>query len=187
MRRKNLIYLFYFISSSLCSQNIKDLKFERNYTNIILAQNSILNYEAFKNKNSKKTIDSLKVIDRKNLKNKIIGNWKLIKVKCPDCIISKKEIEIPKKYINISDSTIKFYKKNSSIKKLEKSEKLIFTECFSSFSDLTNIVFKDKSIWSLQTDKSKNYLKLYKSGNETKKGRTTLISGIITEYYERIK
>lgn len=187
MKRKNFIYLLCLISSTLCSQNIKNLKFERNYTDIILTQNSILNYEAFKNTNSKKIIDSLKIIDRKNLKKKIVGVWKLIKVECSDCIISKKKTEIPKKYIKISDSTIKFYKKGISKKDIELSQKIMFTEYFSSFSDLTNIVFEDKSIWSLQTDKSNNHLKLYNSGNETKNGRTTSVSGIITEYYKRIK
>lgn len=187
MKRKNIVYLLCFISSTLFSQNIKDLKFERNYTDIVLTQNSILNYEAFENADSKKIIDSLKIIDRKNLKNKIVGIWKLIKVQCSDCITNEKEIEVQKKYINISDSTIEFYKNSVSKKNLELSEKITFTEYFSSFSDLTNIVFKDKSIWSLQTDKSKNYLMLYNSGSEIKNGRTNMVSGIITEYYERVK
>lgn len=187
MKKRSLIYFLCFISSTLFSQNIKSLKFERNYTDIVLTQNSILNYEILKNTNSKKIIDSLKIIDRKNLKTKIVGIWKLIKIKCSDCTINKKEVEIPKKYINISDSIIEFYKNNVSKKNLELSEKIRFTEYFSSFFDLTNIVLEDKSIWNLQTDKSKNYLMLYKSGYETKNGRTTMISGIITEYYKRIK
>lgn len=180
-----LILCCSFLSTN--AQNFSNIQFERNSSNINLTQTAILNYKLpVQYKNWNKIIDSLKIIDREKLKKKIIGKWKLIKVKCTDCV-KKKNYQLPEKLIKISKKNIKFYFKNFSKKNLERKEKLIFTEQFAPLNDLTNIVFKDKTIWMIKTDVSNNYLSIYNSGNETKNGRTNFRSGLIIEFYKRVK
>ena len=169
------------------SQDFKKMKFERNYSNITMAQNSVLNYLAFNNKNSKHKIDSLKIIDRQNLLKKIFGKWKFVSSHCSDCVVlkNKKKTQL-KKFIKITKNNISFYEKKLRKENIIQHEEFKFTEHFGHFSDLTNLLFSDKSIWSFQTDKSAKFLMIYYSGNETTDGRTTIASGMVFEYYKKL-
>lgn len=187
MKKKILTIVFLSLSIILYSQNIDKIKFERNYSNIVLTQTSLLNLEQGKGSESKENIDSLKVIDRKSLLKKLKGTWRLVKYQCDHCVIRKKDDLIPKKFIKISKTKLKFYDDEVNRKNLKNSEELIFTEQFSIYSDLTNLVFKDKTTWSFETDAKRKFLKIYKTGKENENGRTVKISGFFIEYYEKIK
>ena len=187
-KKKILVLLLVMKVIIVSSQHIKDVNFERNSIDPVLMSNALLNYTAFKDENSKKIIDSLKVIDRSRLKTKIIGTWKFIEAKCSCCVpIEGKGREEEVKYIKIEEDSIYFFTNRIAKKRRVRAEKMIFTNQLAPFSDLTNIVFTDKSLWSLKTDMSHNFLQIYMSGKETKDGRTSAVSGLVYEYYKRVE
>lgn len=182
------ILLFLFISKVLVSQNFREIKFERNFINIVLAQSAIQNHIAFNNKEAKGIIDSLKVIDRQKLINKIIGKWEYVSSDCSDCVPLKVDSsKLIKRYVVITKNKINFYDHKIKRKNLTQQQKIKFTEQFSCFTDLTGVVFSDKTIWSLKTDKNKEYLQMYESGNESKNGRTVITGGLLINYYKKIE
>ncbi|MCF2875482.1 MULTISPECIES: hypothetical protein [unclassified Tenacibaculum] len=182
------ILLFLFIPKVLVSQNFREIKFETNFTNIVLVQKAIQNNIIFNKKEAKGIIDSLKVIDRKNLMHKIIGKWEYVSSRCEDCIPLKEDSSKPiKRYVVITKNKIDFYNHKIKRKNLTQQQKIKFTEQFTYFTDLTGVVFSDKTIWSLKTDKNKEYLMMYKTGNERKDDRTVITSGLSITYYKKIE
>lgn len=181
------ILLFLFIPNVLVSQNFREIKFETNFTSIVLAQNAIQNHIVFNKKEAKGIIDSLKVIDRQKLMHKIIGKWEYVSSRCEDCISLKNSSKPIKRYVVITKNKIEFYNHKIKRKNLTQQQKIKFTEQFSYFTDLTGVVFSDKTIWSLKTDKNKEYLQMYKTGNERKDGRTVITSGLSIAYYKKIE
>lgn len=186
MRNILLILILLISSQILFCQNIDEIEFDKTIKAEISA--SINQFLYSKTKENIKRIDSIKTIERNDLKKKIIGTWEFLEGKCSDCILFKdvRKKNKVKKFIVITNTVITFYNKKIKKKNIVKTETIEFTNQFDYFSDLTNLVFKDKNIWDIKVDKTNNYLKIYRSGKETNKGRNRLISGISTDYYKRI-
>jgi hypothetical protein len=185
MKRAFLVIIFLTFSQFIFSQNINELAF----SNIqkIEIRDALNQFEVFKTPENKKRIDSLKKNERKNLKKEISGTWEYIKSKCSDCVLSKNKIEEPRKFIKITNRKIVYYLDKISTKNIIQTEELKFTEHFDFMSNLKDVLFSDKTIWSLNVDKSNEFLKIYNSGYETENGRAQIFSGLIVEYYKRIK
>ena len=184
---KILLPILFFVSSQvLLSQNIEELEFPRTIKPEI--SEAILKHLHSKDNESLKKIDSLKVIERQSLKENIIGTWEYFESKCSCCVkVKGAKAKYAKKIIKITEDNIFFYDDKISEKNLTQTEKIEFTNQYGFFSDLTDIVYEDKNIWDYKLDKTGNFLKVYHSGNETDKGRTSKISGIVTNYYKRIE
>ncbi len=185
--KKILLLIILFVSSQvLFSQNIEELQFSRTIKPEI--SEAIHKYLYLKDEESLKKIDSLKAIEREYLKENMIGTWEHFESKCSCCVkVKDSKRKYVKKIIRITEENIFFYDEKVSEENLTQTEKIEFTNQYGFFSDLTDIVYKDKNIWDYKLDKTGNFLKVYHSGNETDNGRTSTISGIVTNYYKRIE
>lgn len=185
-KNKLLIILFILKITITYAQKIKDIRFEESSSNPVLMSNTIAKYLAFEDEGSRRIIDSLKAIDRAKFKKDAIGIWKFIGAECSCCVPMKGKRKVKTKYIKIDKDSIYFYEGRMKKRNLVRVEKIVFTNQFAYFYNLIDLVFKDKSLWSLRTDVSNNFLQIYLSGKETENGRTGSISGLSYEYYKRI-
>jgi len=184
---RNILLTFTLLISSqiLFCQNIDEIEFEKT----IKAETSIaLNKFLYsKSKENIKKLDSIKTIERKGLKENITGTWEFFNGECSCCVKVENTKKKTVKYIVITENEISFYDNKISEKNLTQTEIIEFTNQYDMFSDLTSLVYKDKNIWDFKVDKTNKYLKIYHSGNETENGRTSKVSGIVTQYYKRVK
>ncbi|CAL2078589.1 hypothetical protein [Tenacibaculum sp. 190524A05c] len=182
--KKNLLLLSLIFNQVLFSQNIHELKFRKSIK--FEVSESINQYLLTKSDKNKLKLDSIKKIERKNLIENIIGKWEYFGSDC-SCCVKLNESKIIQKYIVISKNEISFYNEKISNKNITNIELIEFSNQFDSFSELTELVYKDKTIWTYKTDSSKDYMKIYRNGEETNSGRTRQISGITIDYYKRMK
>ena len=184
--KKAIILIFTFFSNQfLFSQNSDELGFKKTMNSEI--SSSIANYLYSNNEVNTKRLDSIKSIERELLKSEIIGLWKFETVKCPDCVKGKKRHKNKMKYILITNDEIIFYQRKATLKNVTRKEKIIFTDKFDWYSGVTDLLFTDNSIWSIQTDDTNKYLKIWNSGIEYENSRGQLISGVSVNYYKKIK
>lgn len=179
------LLFFLFSNQFLYSQNIDKLEFKKTINSEI--SNSIANYLHSNNETNTKKLDSIKSIERKLLKSKIVGLWEFETVKCPDCVKGKEKHKNKMKYILVTKDEIIFYQKKVSLKNITRKEKITFTDKFDWYSGVTDLLFADNSIWSIQIDDTDKYLKIYNSGFENENSRGQIVSGISTNYYKKIK
>ncbi|MBW2963117.1 hypothetical protein [Mesonia aestuariivivens] len=184
MKKTPILIIYLFLNQVLLSQNIDKLEFPTTVKPEI--SQSISKYLYVKSEENAQKLDSLKTTEQKHFKKNIIGVWEYFDSECSCCVKKKNKKKITK-YIKITEDRIFFYKRKISKKNLTQTEKLEFASQYDIFSDLTSLVFKDNSIWSFKVDKTNNYLKIYNSGKESENGRSSFVSGIITEYYKRIE
>ena len=198
MKSKILLFLFLFSNQLIFSQSLTDTLRCENIIGKEVSQ-TLFKYHNYKYLKSdtittrldslekiENKLDSLKIIDRKRLLKNISGKWKFIDSKCYGCIKTADTVKI-KKFVVINNSHITFYNNKISKKSITRKEKINFTEKFYVFSTLTSLVFEDKYIWDFCTDKSKEYLRIVRSGEETNEGRSKYICGVSYEFYKRIK
>ncbi|WP_179336538.1 hypothetical protein [Winogradskyella ludwigii] len=183
--KKILLILMLLISNHmLWCQDIDALEFPK-YIKSEVSQ-TVYAYIHSKNTEITKKLDSLKASERKSLTDNIIGTWEYLESECNDCIAVKKD-KSKKQYIQITPHKILFYEGKISKKNLIKTEEFEFTNQLDMFSDLKNLVYANKSLWSFNVDKTGKYLRIYWTGKEDKTSRNRVASGFVFNYYQKIK
>ena len=143
----------------------------------LFSQSQILgSNEEIKNKSRQKT-DSLKLVFREKLKQKLVGNWKMLNVE--SWALREPSDSVVGKMITIDPNQILFYELYPKSKKwnLIKSEKLIFSEKLTMDFDPLLIVYFNKEVWSYNVDETSGELIAYYIGKENETEISEMVCG----------
>lgn len=132
--------------------------------------------------------DSLKLLVRKEILERIQGEWKLKKSGSNWGFTDVDDKITIDKIVVINENEIFFYEEEKIFgkRKLIKTEKIRYYDKEELFPSFIGFVFSDKLIWSFQSRDS-NLLHTMHIGEETENGRTYISCGNSELIYERME
>ena len=140
-------------------------------------------------KESIKKVDTLKNILRKDMMEKAFGTWKMKGDKpiwSVDAESTSKTVLIDK-IIEINQNQISFYEqdKKTLVKKLIKTEKLVFYNKDQSDSLFSAIILSDGTIWNCTVDEDSGVLHVINIAKQTENGIEKINTDNLERYYSR--
>ncbi|WP_456313182.1 hypothetical protein [Pseudomonas shirazensis] len=199
-----IILVFLLLSIRMMAQNDAKAKFQKNKYEMAI---SCYKKADFKNaldlfsvaskvkpenelgKESIKKVDTLKNILRKDMMEKAFGTWKMKGDKpiwSVDAESTSKTVLIDK-IIEINQNQISFYEqdKKTLVKKLIKTEKLVFYNKDQSDSLFSAIILSDGTIWNCTVDEDSSVLHVINIAKQTENGIEKINTDNLERYYSR--
>jgi len=199
-----IILVFLLLSIKMMAQNDAKAKFQKNKYEMAI---SCYKKADFKNaldlfsvaskvkpenelgKESIKKVDTLKNILRKDMMEKAFGTWKMKGDKpiwSVDAESTSKTVLIDK-IIEINQNQISFYEqdKKTLVKKLIKTEKLVFYNKDQSDSLFSAIILSDGTIWNCTVDEDSGVLHVINIAKQTENGIEKINTDNLERYYSR--
>lgn len=183
-----LIIVFLLFTISIFAQNDAKTKFQKNKYELAI---SYYKKSDFKNaldlfsvaskikpenelgQESIKKVDTIKAILRKDIIDKALGIWKMTgdkpvwAVKTADA--TQKTVD---EFIEITENKIVFYEqdKKTLVKKITKTEDLVYYNKDKSDSLFSAVILSDGTIWNCTVDENSNVLHVINIAKQTEKG-----------------
>jgi hypothetical protein len=139
---------------------------------------------------SGKKVDSLKVLLRKDLMNKVIGTWKMTGDKPVWAVKTAKDSQnkLVEEFIEVTNSQIVFYEKDKKtlVKKVIKTENLVYYNKDKSDSLFSAIILSDGTIWRCTVDENASVLHVINIAKQTEKGVEKIESENLERFYMKV-
>lgn len=138
-----------------------------------------------------KKVDTLKTILRENIMSQAIGTWKMIGDK-PVWAVTQATSQKGKDFdeiVEINKNEILFFEKNkkTQVKKLVKSEKLLYYNKEESDAAFSDIILSDGTIWNCDISDNANELHVINVGKTGENGVEKIASNNIERFYVKVK
>jgi len=134
-----------------------------------------------------KKVDTLKCLLRKNMIHKALGTWKLTGDKPMWAVKTTKDsqIKLVDEFVEISESKILFYEqdKKTLVKKITKTENLVYYNKDKSDSLFSAIILSDGTIWNCTVDDKSQVLHVINIAKQTENGIEKIQSENLERYY----
>jgi hypothetical protein len=196
-----LIIVFLLLSVGIFAQDDSKTKFQKNKYELAV---SCYKKADFKNaldlfsvaskikpenelgKESIKKVDSLKSILRKDIINKALGVWKMTGDKPVWAVKNTVDTEKPvDAFIEITKTQIVFYEqdKKTRVKKVIKTEDLVYYNKDKSDSLFSAVILSDGTIWNCNINDASNVLHVINIAKQTENGVQKIESENLERYY----
>ncbi|MBF4517919.1 hypothetical protein IRZ71_16250 [Flavobacterium sp. ANB] len=140
-------------------------------------------------KESIKKVDTLKTILRKDIIDKALGIWKLKGDKPVWSVNSENDSKnaLVLEFIEINNTQILFYEqdKKTLVKKLLKTENLVFYNKDESDSLFSAIILSDGTIWNCTLDENSEVLHVINIAKQTEKGVEKVETNNLERFYTK--
>ncbi|KUJ61385.1 hypothetical protein AR687_13180 [Flavobacteriaceae bacterium CRH] len=140
-------------------------------------------------KESIKKVDTLKAILRKDIMDKALGTWKLKGDKPVWAVHSESDSKnaLVEQFIEITKTQILFYEldKKTLVKKLLKTENLVFYNKDESDSLFSAIILSDGTIWNCTVDENSEVLHVINIAKQTEKGFEKVETNNLERFYSK--
>lgn len=138
-----------------------------------------------------KKVDSIKMILRESIMSKALGTWKMIGDK-PIWAVSQTKSEVGKDFdeiVEITPNEISFYEKNkkNQVKKLIKTEKVVYYNKEASDSLYSDIILSDGTIWNCTINDASDQLHAINVGKTGEEGVEKIDSNNLERFYVKVK
>jgi hypothetical protein len=134
-----------------------------------------------------KKVDTLKCLLRKNMMQKALGTWKLTGDKPMWAVKTTKDSQnkLVDEFVEISESKILFYEqdKKTLVKKITKTENLVYYNKDKSDSLFSAIILSDGTIWNCTVDDKSQVLHVINIAKQTENGIEKIESENLERYY----
>ena len=134
-----------------------------------------------------KKVDTLKCLLRKNMMQKALGIWKLIGDKPLWAVKTTKDSQnkLVDEFVEISENKILFYEqdKKTLVKKIIKTENLVYYNKDKSDSLFSAVILSDGTIWNCTVDDKSHALHVINIAKQTENGIEKIENENLERYY----
>ncbi|KIQ21761.1 hypothetical protein RT99_10065 [Flavobacterium sp. MEB061] len=134
-----------------------------------------------------KKVDTLKCLLRKNMMQKALGIWKLTGDKPMWAVKTTKDSQnmLVDEFVEISENKILFYEqdKKTLVKKIIKTENLVYYNKDKSDSLFSAVILSDGTIWNCTVDDKSHALHVINIAKQTENGVEKIESENLERYY----